>query len=355
MSLEKRSDGCYRIDAKFGYLGRVRRSLHTTVKADARARHAVIVKLWKTERFDILEAFRDGRIPIEQLVSADRGDRLGATMADIVLTRNLWEVVNETLPKMGNADKTRSRYATSFRSLQVKGGRHLPGASRFADLGRADWGKIKEVWNASGTDWMHLRRAVSHLLSVALGSERHPFREQVMSNFPTARENKRQPDLSFDTVSDIILHTPSGIREFYWAAVITGMRIGELMRVEEKHMNEGTRSIHVPGTKTEEAEGVIRIDARNWPIVRSALPAKFGVRLYQNKWNNAVVAAGYKDVHFHDLRHCHGQWAADQGVARDKIQASLRHSSASMTDRYISRRDAGVVSSALADLIGAGQ
>lgn len=352
MSIEKRTDGDYRLDSYFGHLGRVRRSLGTASKSEARQRESLIAKLWKTGRYDLVEAFQHGRVTIEQLVAADRSERLGSTLADLALSQNLWDTIDATLPRMGDAEETRKRYKTSFGSLRHKARKILGPNAIVSDLARVDWRTLRDNWNASGTDWMHLRRAVSRFLTLVLGHESHPFRVQVMTNFVTARENKRKPDLPQNVIADIIdNHAREDVRDFFWCAVITGFRLGELCAIREEHLNAETFSIYVPGTKTESSAEVVRVDPELWGYIRRGLPAKHAKRWYQELWLDAVRAAGRDDIHFHDLRHCHGQWAIDEGVAESKVQSSLRHSSAAMTRRYVVRNDTSEVSAAIAKVL----
>lgn len=82
---------------------------------------------------------------------------------------------------------------------------------------------------------------------------------------------------------------------------------------------------------------------REWKHYRRSEGAK-------KVWLTATRAAGL-DVTIHDLRHVHGHWAIDEGVAESKVQSSYRHTSAAMTRDYVRRLDSGEVSDALADAV----
>lgn len=353
MSIEKRSGGAYRTDTVFPYVGRVRRALNTDNRKEALQRDALLAKLYKKSRYDLLRAFNDGRITIERLIEADNRESLGTTMVDLELDHGLWDAIEVALPNMGNTESTRARYKTSLLgSLRTKADKWLGPNADVAALARVDWKKLKDGWETSGTDWMQMRRAVSRFLSVLLDGKDHPFRRDVMKRFPTAKEKKRMPEWTAEQVERVISFAREDFHDFFWCAPLLGMRIGELIGVEERHLNEVMKSIHIPGTKTEDSEEIIRVDAELWPMVRRALPTKFSYHYIREVWSAAVAKAGYKDFHFHDLRHCHGQWAIDAGVAESKVQSSLRHVSPAMTRRYVARRNTAEVSAAVVGVIG---
>ena len=73
------------------------------------------------------------------------------------------------------------------------------------------------------------------------------------------------------------------------------------------------------------------------------------LRIY---WKRALKAVGADPtLRLHDLRHCTGQWAINEGVEEARVQCTLRHSAAEMTRRYVRQRDKGEVAMALADVM----
>ena len=63
----------------------------------------------------------------------------------------------------------------------------------------------------------------------------------------------------------------------------------------------------------------------------------------------------YEGLRLHDLRHCHGQWATDEGAPESKVQAALRHASPVMTRRYVLKKDRGEVARMVGRALGSGQ
>ncbi len=175
----------------------LRKSTGTPDKKKHRQRVALLEKLEKLEQFELLRAFQNDELTIEDLIEADARGRLGQGIDGVKLAANLWDAVEEILPRMGKAPATRHRYQKSFKALQRKAAKQLPDTARVSDLERLDLEELKKEWGASGTDWMHLRRAISRFLSRYLDLY-HPFRRRVMKDFPTARENKRKPNVSIE-------------------------------------------------------------------------------------------------------------------------------------------------------------
>lgn len=349
-------DGNYRIDRRFKHIGRIRRSLGTSSVREYNQRVALIEKLWKDEKYELLRAFQKGAkrggIEIEQLIEADRAGSLGSTLSSLILQANLWTAFEQTVTTLGSVDATRERYARSFRALQRKAKDYLGNKATVADLSTVPWLDLKRAWGAGPTDWMHMRRAVSRFLTVYLDDLYHPFRREVMKRLTTAKEYPRKPDVSLAQFRKIVSKTPEHLQPFYWVLVLTGMRDGELKACSLFNLHPSTHTIEIPHGKNERSAELVRVDPRFWGYVKAAIPAKYGMEYYQKRWRQAVAAAGIKkQITLHDLRHCHGQWAVDSGVQRHKVQASLRHESSEMTDRYIARAATGEVSKALADLI----
>jgi integrase len=291
---------------------------------------------------------QDDEISIEEIIEADAGGRLGQGVDGVKLSANLWDAVEATLPKMGKSVATRSRYARSFKALQKKASRELGEKARVSDLERVKLEDLKGAWGGSGTDWMHLRRAISAFLAKYLDLY-HPYRRRVMKDFPTAREHKRKPNVSIEQFGKIVRRVKPQLAPCFWTLAITGMRFSEYLRCTRADLHRPYLS--VPGTKNDQSEAEIEIDLRFWPFVSAAVPSPVKIDYLRRQWNAAVKAAGFKDIHVHDLRHCHAQWAIDAGVAESKVQASLRHKSPGQTRDYTLRNATGEVSTALADAL----
>jgi integrase len=326
----------------------LRKSLGTPDLKKFRQRVALIEKAEKLEQYELLRAFQNDEISIEEMIEADARGKLREGIDGVKLNANLWDAIEVTLPSMGKTAATRYRYQTSFKALQKKAAKTLGDNARVADLEKLDLKELKAAWGGSGTDWMHLRRAVSAFLSKYLDLY-HPFRRRVMKDFPTAKEHKRKPNVSIDQFKKVVRRMRPQLAPCAWSLAISGMRLNEYLRLSRADLKRPY--VAVPGTKNEQSEAEIEIDPRFWHYISDAVPCPVGEEYLRKQWNAAVKLAGMKNIHLHDLRHCHAQWAIDAGVAESKVQASLRHKSPGQTRDYTLRNATGEVSAALADAL----
>lgn len=351
-------EGNFIINRRFNNVGTIKRSLGTKHPRVYRQRVALIEKLHKAEKYELLRAFRDGRVTIEAIVEADARGETGFTLSSLALHDNLWSAFERRIPEMAESKNTTARYAKSQRALKLKAKKWLPEDAPVNALATVPWRELKASWGTSGTDWMHLRRAVSRFLTIHLDDVYHPFRREVIKRIPTAKVNKRKVSLAPEQFEEIIGKANPEAAIGFWFLLATGMRGGEYapermseLRLTEKCLNARMHTIHNPAQKTDDAEAIHRIDPRIWHIVEAAVPARHGHRYYQDHWRAAADAAGYPHLKLHDLRHVHGQWAIDAKVPESKVQSSFRHKSPGMTREYLLTANTLEVSTAIADTI----
>lgn len=347
--------GSFIINRVFANVGLVKKSLNTESLKEWRQRVALLERIHKQEHYELLREFArpHSDVTIEYLIELDlRGD-LAIALTSLKLRDNLWDAIEKALPTLAESKATNYRYATSLRALQRKGKRWLSDRARVSDLASVDWKALKREWGASGTDFMHLRRAVGRFLTIHLGDVYHPFRRQVMKkdNFPTARVHKRKPSLSVEQFESIIAKLPEQARPAFWAIVIVGLRLGEYTQALPEHLNASTRTLYVPARKTEDSDGLLVIDELVWDTVANAIPSRHRARWLEKLWADAVKKAKVTRTTIHDLRHVHGQWAINAGVPESMVQSSFRHKSPGMTRDYVMQRDSGVVSAAIAGVL----
>jgi integrase len=318
--------------------------------------HAIVDKLVEDSQVEVLRALKDRKVSLDELVDLERQGRLSGAgvLATVQLQRPLFAAWDEAAARLGKGAAGRRRYAVTRLSLERKGAPIITAQTLVADLGdpaKVDWEALRAQWEGSPADWNHLRRAVSRLLTVLLGDKFHPFRRQVVSRIPLVHEPARTPDLSPERFWAIMERTREDARAAYVTLVATGMRIGEYLACTKDHLLPATASVRVPGTKTEGSAAVIAVDERLWPWVQAGIPAPLQYKRLREIWHEACAAAGVEHVVLHDLRHCHAQWATDQGAALARVAGSLRHSSTTMTERYARSTDTRQVSSAVADAL----
>ena len=138
----------------------------------------------------------------------------------------------------------------------------------------------------------------------------------VMDLLPRKRERKRVPDLSPAVFVRVMARTPEYLRPAYISLAATGLRLGEFLALERSHLRAATFEVEVPGTKTDESEGVIPIDTRLWPQINAAVPCPVTDWSLRYHWKAACKAEGVRFDHLHDLRHCQVSGASTRGFRR---------------------------------------
>ena len=378
--------GNYRFDRRFPGVGRIACSSGTQSLKEFRDRDRLLTRLFDNAQLEVLAAFKRGDVTIEQLVEAERQNRLRSDtlLADLKLRRPLWRAAEEVLPLMGRSPATRQRYYVSFKALRKKARRELGAKATVADLGRVEWRTLSARWGKSDADWNHLRRAVSSFLTVLLDDKHHPFRHEVMRRIPKADEGEgRVPDLTPEQFWQIVASAPEHARAPYVVLAASGMRVGEYLRCTRAHLRPATHALEVPGTKTAGSKATIYVDPDLWPWIEAGVPSPLRYKWLRAYWCRACAATGhgrlwsepivregkpvitkrgkpklrwhYQGLRLHDLRHCHGQWATDEGAPESKVQAALRHASPTMTRRYVLKKDRGEVARMVGRALGSGQ
>jgi integrase len=330
-------------------IGRITNSSRTTDVQEFRRRDLILTKLHESGQFDVLRAFKNGALHIEELVEAEREGRLRSSelLSYLSLKRPLWAAIEENLPQMGRSLATRKRYRVSLmKSLREKAVAWLAAGARVSDLERVKWAELKRSWGTSAADWNHMRRALSAFLTVLMGDKYSPFRRRVIQTIPIANEIGRVPDLTPQGFRAIIQHVPDRYRCCYYALVATGLRVGEFLRLTSFNLKPATRSISGVGTKTALSAEDVAVHRDLWHFVEAAVPAPLGYKALRRHWVAASKKAGFA-IRLHDLRHCFGQWAIDGGVPESKVQTALRHKTAAMTRRYTKTREKGEAANAV--------
>ncbi len=142
-------------------------------------------------------------------------------------------------------------------------------------------------------------------------------------------------------------------------AIETGMRLGELLALEWKHVDLDRRTAHLPHTKNGSARTVPLSPAalallRSWPrsITGRVFPQWSRPDSVENVWRRAVARAGLHDLRFHDLRHEATSRLFERGLNPMQVAAITGHKTLQMLKRYTHLR-AEHLAQLLADEIAA--
>lgn len=393
-----RPGGPYRFDRNFQSigLGRLQFSSGTTDAEEFRYRNSILTRLVQRSQYDTVRAIRDGTLSWEQITEADRTGRLQVVLSDIrneqrrrrdtpwladigdIESLRLWRrphdprdanipsVLDTVLPNIRVGKSARSkqttqrRYLTSLRALRDHETRFfgpLATVGTLLDMSQKDWDALHDGWERSESDWNHLRSVISRVLTVLFGHEAHPARVRVMEFIPKDTVPERIVDVSPDLFNELLEAMPLHLQSAPLAIVLTGMRISEYLRTTRSDLYPDIRVVHVPGKKTQDADGTVAIAPELWRVIDAAVPCPVSYRTLWGYWWDARVLVGGRhgmpageplDVRLHDLRHLHGQWAIDGGARLEEVKTSLRHASIAMTMRYVRRAEQRSVATGLA-------
>lgn len=319
--------------------------------------NAILSQLEANGQKETLRLFAAGDLDMPALrAAAARGTLAsGSLIADMALRERLWGdagAIARILPRMGTAAATRKRYAVTFDALERKAAPMLGPEATVADLEHVDWPALQAAWGRSGSDWNHVRRAVSRLLSVLLDDKYHPFRRVVVGKIGVASEVERVPDVTVGQFWDIVRHAPEFVRPAFVVLVATGMRWGEYARTKRSHLRPSVCGVKIPGTKTKTSAATVYVDTSLWPWIEAGVPAPLGYKWTRTHWKRACAKAGITDLRLHDLRHLHGQLAIES-VDVTKVADGLRHTQLATTRRYVRQKNRKDVAAAVGQALGA--
>lgn len=310
-----------------------------------------------------------GGVTLAQLIDVRRAGQLSGSgiLATVAMRENVWTAAGRLFGTTGKASATKQRYAVAIGALRRKAARWLPADATLADLALVPWPELAAGWNASGSDWNNMRRAVSRLLTLALGDDKyHQARRDVMKLIPRRPEAVRVPDLTPALFQRIVEAARADVQPAFVTLLLTGMRVRtEYLRCTRDHLMPHTCGVQVPATKNEASRATVRVAEEHWPWVDAAIPAPLKYKALRRHWMLACDAVGagtytvtvdpdtkrraehYIGLTLHALRHAHGQFPADQGVPLIHVKASMRHATLSQTEKYARQAAKGEVAAAL--------
>lgn len=172
----------------------------------------------------------------------------------------------------------------------------------------------------------------------------------------------------------LICHAPEHSRAIIRTALLTGLRLGNILGLTWSQVNLPARTIRVrvksklPGGKklevpiSDKLAALLRWQLR-WQIRELGTVPQAGhvfLRRYKNSlingkrrpralapapldavkkgFNTAANKAGLEDFRFHDLRHTAASWMIQRGVPLDVVQQILGHAHISQTQKYAHRQ-----------------
>jgi integrase len=152
---------------------------------------------------------------------------------------------------------------------------------------------------------------------------------------------------------DVLSHKPPYLAAIVALAINTGMRRGEILRLEWDQVDFFREEIKAIKTKNGHDRPVpmnatvkaVLLNLRETSQSEFLFPSprKNGSRItyIRKSFNTALAEAGIKNFRFHDLRHTFGTRAADGGVEMTAIAEVMGHADIRTTRRYSHATDQG--------------
>jgi len=345
----------YRFNRFVRGIGRIVNSSGTTKRPEFRYRDGLLQRLIRLGALDTLRLFKRGTLTINDLIAADREGRLERVGEQLRLEKPLAAAVEAWLPDSARAPQSRRRYRVSWHHFwtvaQASGQVRVAAAVR--DLAGVDFHRLRRAWGTSDADWNRTRAMLSAFLSRFLGAKQHPFRYEVLAQFPRGQEPPgRVPELDAADFWAIVKQAPDYVQPAYVAMAVLGVGMGEYLALDERHLRPLRLTVRVPGTKAQLRDREVAVDKRLWPWIARAVPAPLQARWLRIWWTRACVAAERPVIRLYDLRHLSAQLAGDQGASDRDLAVHLGHTNPTMSFRYsrrrIARRVAGAIGDALA-------
>lgn len=353
----------YRFNRVIPGVGRFQESAGTTSLTEFRRRDGILTKLIENSQLDVIRMLRAPRTTLrwEELVEADRHERLSQVLNDLKLDVPMWPKVGELdedgwddvkqhagawLPISARARRSRQRYRVSMKKLRLQLARP---ALTFRELQTIDWRQERRRWDGSQADWNRMRAALSALLTWHLGSEYHPARVEVISRIPWEKEPLGpMPQATAAEFWKKVAATPEHARAAYVAMAVLGVYPSELAEIRREDLAPRQHTVVVNGRKTWARQRVVAVDARLWAWVDRAVPAPLGYGWLRVYWLRAEEKTGVVLPMKH-LRHLSAQFAGDRGASDRDLTIHLGHSNPAMSHRYSRRALARGVAKQIAD------
>lgn len=196
---------------------------------------------------------------------------------------------------------------------------------------------------------------IQHAYDIAIKEWDYPIQFNPVAKVkkPEIR-NRRERRLSFCELKSLLkslsaCQSPQ-MRLLALFAIATGMRRGEILAAEWKHINLDTRILHIPVTKTGHP--------RTIPLTKRAIRVLHELAevvgtgkhiftitedAFRMAWKRVIKRAGVTDLHFHDFRHEAISRFFERGLSVPEVALISGHRDYRMLFRYTHLRAEDIV------------
>lgn len=193
--------------------------------------------------------------------------------------------------------------------------------------------KASDAWIAAGLAPGTINRRIALLRRVCrLAHSRWGWLTEDLSRKLVALPGERSCEtfLSREQVMTLARAADRRMRDAILLSAYTGLRQGELLRLQPGDVADGCVIVRTGKTKT--SERLIPVPRQALPILKR-LPIKMTLHELDYWWRDLRKRTGIQ-ARWHDLRHTYGSWLAQSGAPPTVIRDLMGHSTLTMTSRY---------------------
>lgn len=344
----------YQFDRVVKGVGRIRCSAGTAGLKEYYRRDGILTKLVEAGALETLRLLKAGQLTIQDLVDADRHERVLRVADQLKLHKSLQAAVEAWLLNSAPAPESRRRYKVGWERFQKHA--KITAASPVGELARVDYKKLHRYWGASDTDWNRSRATLSAFLTHYLGHLHHRFRLEVMGLYKTRREPEgRVPTLDAAGFWKFVERADERCQAAFVTMVLLTLGPAEYLSLTREDIDPESLLVHVRGTKNVTRDDWVAVDEEMWPWVDAGVPAPLRERWLRVYFNRAKDKAKLVDFRMYDLRHLGAQFAGDAGVTDRDLTVHLRHTNPKMSHRYSRRLISRKAAKGISDMLQQGR
>lgn len=208
-----------------------------------------------------------------------------------------------------------------------------------------DIAKLRDerLMRVGGQAVRHDLNALSHVYTVAIrewdvGLVANPVHGVWKPAISASRERRLTP-WEGATLMDYLTRCPKDLRDFIVLALETGMRKGEIFRIDRKDVNVAVHTLAIPITKNGSSR-IIPLSTEATKILINRSDGGHG-RLFpydepwcRYHWRKLLKETGILDLHFHDLRHESISRFFERGLSVPEVALISGHKDYRMLARY---------------------
>jgi integrase len=340
----KRRDTYY-IDKRFRGLGRIHKSLGTRNSKRAAALESMLATLHHRGRLDLLRAFSDGSVTIQELANAYETDQVAALTRtlgrkDLRLSRAVDLALKAKKPDV--KESTYERYKQGLEHFKE----FVGATTTVRDVVTTD---VVQEFKAHRLDNGAARETVNNDLGAVSILATYCVRKDLIPERPAIKRFKTVNRIMYLDAEQIRVYMASvrgEHRTLFELLIGTGLRLGEAeaIRVCDLRLRGSEGKVFVHDAKTPEGHRTPFLPKWVVESLRTHMAARdlsgedllFTIprRTVQKEHHRACRAAGIHDYRVHDHRHTAAVHLARAGMPLHLLQKQLGHALIEMTMRY---------------------